>query len=36
MEMGRRRMITKELLIELQYDCNEEIHSYARRKLHAL
>lgn len=32
-EMGRRRMLTGELLEEMQYDCNEEIRAYAERKL---
>ena len=32
-EMGRRRMLTRELLEEMQYDCNEEIRAYAERKL---
>lgn len=32
-QMGRRRMLTCELLKEMQYDCNEEIRKYARRKL---
>ncbi|MDE6619579.1 MAG: hypothetical protein K2K74_03635 [Lachnospiraceae bacterium] len=32
-QMGRRRMITCELLEEMQYDCNEKIRMYARRKL---
>lgn len=32
-EMGRRRMLTVELLEELQYDCNQDIQVYARRKL---
>lgn len=32
-EMGRRRMLTRELLEEMQYDCNEEIWTYAERKL---
>ena len=33
-EMGRRRMLTRELLEEMQYDCNEEIGAYAERRLH--
>ncbi len=33
-QMGRRRMLTCELLKEMQYDCNEEIRKYARRKLY--
>lgn len=32
-EMGRRRMLTRALLEEMQYDCNEDIRSYAERKL---
>lgn len=32
-EMGRRRMLTRKLLEEMQYDCNEEIWTYAERKL---
>lgn len=32
-EMGRRRMLTRKLLEEMQYDCNEEIRKYADRKL---
>lgn len=32
-EMGRRRMLTRQLLEEMQYDCNEEIRAYAVRKL---
>lgn len=32
-EMGRRRMLTRELLEEMQYDCNREIWTYAERKL---
>lgn len=35
-EMGRRRMLTRELLKEMQYDCNEDIRAYARRKLEGL
>ena len=31
-EMGRRRMLTKELLEELQYDCNKHIREYAKKK----
>lgn len=32
-EMGRRRMLTRALLEEMQYDCNEDIRSYAEQKL---
>ena len=32
-EMGRRRMLTRELLEEMQYDCNENIRVYADKKL---
>lgn len=32
-QMGRRRMLTRELLEEMQYDCNEEIRKYAKKKL---
>lgn len=32
-QMGRRRMLAYKLLDEMQYDCNEEIRKYARRKL---
>ncbi len=32
-EMGRRRMLTRALLEEMQYDCNDDIRSYAERKL---
>lgn len=32
-EMGRRRMLTREMLEEMQYDCNEEIRAYAVRRL---
>ena len=32
-EMGRRRMLTREMLEEMQYDCNGEIRAYAERKL---
>lgn len=32
-EMGRRRMLTKELLTEMQYDCNKDIRAYAKKKL---
>lgn len=32
-EMGRRRMLTKELLAQMQYDCNEDIRTYAKKKL---
>lgn len=35
-EMGRRRMLTRELLEEMQYDCNEDIRAYARGKLEEL
>lgn len=28
-EMGRRRMLTRELLEEMRYDCNGEIRTYA-------
>ncbi|MDE6365554.1 MAG: hypothetical protein K2L86_15050 [Lachnospiraceae bacterium] len=33
MEMGRRRMLTRELLEEMQYDSNDDIRNYAGRKL---
>lgn len=33
-QMGRRRMLTRELLEEMQYDCNEDIRAYAVKKLH--
>ncbi|MDE6219775.1 MAG: hypothetical protein K2G51_04980 [Lachnospiraceae bacterium] len=32
-QMGRRRMLTRELLEEMQYDCNEDIRAYAVKKL---
>lgn len=32
-EMGRRRMLTREMLEEMRYDCNEKIRDYAERKL---
>lgn len=32
-ELGRRHMLTQELLEELQYDCNEDIRNYAYKKL---
>ena len=32
-EMGRRRMLTRELLEEMQYDCNSDIRAYAARRL---
>lgn len=32
-EMGRRRMLTRDMLEEMRYDCNEEIRGYAERKL---
>ena len=32
-EMGRRRMLTRELLEEMQYDCNGDIRKYAKKKL---
>ena len=35
-EMGRRRMLTKNMLEEMRYDCNEEIRGYAERKLRRL
>lgn len=35
-EMGRRRMLTRELLEAMQYDCNREIRAYAERKLRRL
>ena len=34
-EMGRRRMLTEELLEELQYDCNQDIQEYAKKKMKA-
>ncbi len=33
MEMGRRRMLTQELLEEMQYDSNCDIRDYADKKL---
>lgn len=32
-EMGRRHMLTRELLDEMQYDCNSDIREYANKKL---
>ncbi len=32
-EMGRRRMLTEEMLEEMRYDCNGKIRDYAERKL---
>lgn len=32
-EMGRRRMLTRDMLEEMQYDCNEEIRDYAAKRL---
>ncbi|MDE7416409.1 MAG: hypothetical protein K2N44_08925 [Lachnospiraceae bacterium] len=32
-EMGRRRMLTRGLLEEMRYDCNENIRKYANKKL---
>ncbi len=32
-QMGRRRMLTPELLEECQYDANDHIRTYARRCL---
>ena len=32
-EMGRRHMLTRELLEEMQYDCNSDIRDYAGKKL---
>lgn len=32
-EMGRRRMLTKEVLEECRYDCNEEIRKYIEKKI---
>lgn len=32
-EMGRRRMLTDEILQECQYDSNQEIREYAKRKM---
>ena len=32
-QMGRRRMLTRGLLEEMRYDCNEEIRVYAKKKL---
>ena len=32
-EMGRRRMLTRALLEEMQYDCNSDIRDYAEKKL---
>lgn len=32
-ELGRRHMLTQELLEELQYDCNKDIRNYAYKKL---
>lgn len=34
-EMGRRRMLPEELLEELQYDCNQDIREYAKKKMKA-
>ena len=34
-EMGRRHMLTPELLSEMQYDCNDDIRAYAAKRLHA-
>lgn len=35
-EMGRRRMLTRALLEEMQYDCNSEIREYADKKLRSI
>lgn len=32
-EMGRRRILTEEMLEEMRYDCNGKIRDYAERKL---
>lgn len=32
-EMGCRRMLTRELLEEMQHDCNENIRVYAEKKI---
>ncbi len=32
-EMGRRRMLTEEILNECLYDCNEDIRKFAKRRL---
>lgn len=32
-ELGRRHMLTQELLEELQYDCNEDIRNYAYKRI---
>lgn len=32
-EMGRRRMLTRELLEELRYDCNDDIRAYANKRI---
>ena len=34
-EMGRRHMLTPELLWEMQYDCNDGIRAYAAKRLRA-
>ena len=34
-EMGRRHMLTSELLAEMQYDCSDEIRAYAAKRLRA-
>lgn len=34
-EMGRRHMLTPELLAEMQYDCNEDIRTCAAKRLRA-
>ena len=34
-EMGRRHMLTPELLAEMQYDCCDEIRAYAAKRLRA-
>lgn len=34
-EMGRRHMLTPELLREMQYDCNDDIRAYASKRLRA-
>lgn len=34
-EMGRRHMLTPELLAEMQYDCSDEIRAYAAKRLRA-
>ena len=35
-EMGRRHMLTPELLTEMQYDCSDEIRAYAAKRLRTI